>query len=305
LPRTVQEELVRSVPGLEQAEFAAYAYAIEYDAVDARELRHTLESKRIGGLFFAGQVNGTTGYEEAAAQGFMAGANAALQVLGRSPLVLSRQDAYIGVMIDDLVTKGTNEPYRMFTSRAERRLILRQDNARYRLLAAADHVGVAPKECRDQTRLFEQQITEELDRLKRVRVLGQTLFSILSRPGTRYQDLPMGNNGMLESWNTGEMEQRQYAKAQHSREVIEQIELRVKYAGYITQEEKAAQRAKGQEDVKIPAWIDYWKVPSLRYECREKLSKVRPENLGQASRISGINPPDVAVLAMMIKRGHN
>jgi len=313
LPRTVQEELVRSVPGLEQAEFAAYAYAIEYDAVDARELRHTLESKRIGGLFFAGQVNGTTGYEEAAAQGFMAGANAALQVLGREPLVLSRQDAYIGVMIDDLVTKGTNEPYRMFTSRAERRLILRQDNARYRLLAAADHVGVAPKKCRDQTRLFEQQITEELDRLNRVRVLGQTLFSILSRPGARYQDLLMGNNGMLESLNTGEMEQRQYAQAQHSNtptfqhssEVVEQIELRVKYAGYIAQEEKAAQRAKGQEDVKIPAWIDYWKVPSLRYECREKLSKVKPENLGQASRLSGINPPDVAVLAMMIKRGHN
>lgn len=313
LPRTVQEELVRSVPGLEKAEFAAYAYAIEYDAVDARELRHTLESKRVRNVFFAGQVNGTTGYEEAAAQGFMAGANAALQVLGRAPLILSRQDAYIGVMIDDLVTKGTNEPYRMFTSRAERRLILRQDNARYRLLAAADYLGVAPKACRDETRLFEQQITEELERLHRVRILGQTLFSILSRPGTQYQDLPMGNKGLLESWNTKETEQRRDAQYQHSniqtfqysREVIEQIELRVKYAGYIAQEEKAAQRAKGQEGVKIPDWLDYWKIPSLRYECREKLSKVRPENLGQASRISGINPPDVAVLAMMIKRGHN
>lgn len=352
LPRSVQEELVHSVPGLEKAIFAAYAYAIEYDAVDARELRHTLESKRMSSLFFAGQVNGTTGYEEAAAQGFMAGANAALQVLGREPLILSRQDAYIGVMIDDLVTKGTNEPYRMFTSRAERRLILRQDNARYRLLGAADYLGVAPKACRDQTRFFEQQITEELERLSCTRVLGQTLFSILSRPGTRYADLQSRNSGIMESWNTGKIEQRNHAQEKpentnvqqptlnvqrpiqtsqsetlnpdtlpvssacppeaYSRrgiqvhpDVIDQIELRVKYAGYIAQEEKAANRAKGQEAVRIPAWLDYWKIPSLRYECREKLSKIKPDNLGQAARIPGVNPPDIAVLALMIKRGHN
>jgi tRNA uridine 5-carboxymethylaminomethyl modification enzyme len=312
LPRSVQEEMVHSVPGLEKAVFAAYAYAIEYDAVDARELRHTLESKKIGSLFFAGQVNGTTGYEEAAAQGFMAGANAALQVLGREPLVLSRQDAYIGVMIDDLVTKGTNEPYRMFTSRAERRLILRQDNARYRLLAAADYLGVSPKACREQTHFFEQQITEELARLSRERVLGQTLFSILSRPGTRYQDLPTRHNGIMGSWNNGETKQREHAyhhsnipACQHSSDVLDQIELRVKYAGYIDQEDKAANRAKGQEAIQIPAWLDYWKVPSLRYECREKLSQIKPENLGQATRIPGVNPPDIAVLALMIKRGHN
>jgi tRNA uridine 5-carboxymethylaminomethyl modification enzyme len=229
----------------------------------------------------------------------------------------------------------------MFTSRAERRMILRQDNARYRLLAAADYLGVAPKVCREQTHLFEQQITEELERLNRVRVLGQTLFSLLSRPGNRYTDIQIGNNGMLESWNNGKTEQREHTQekpentnVQHptlniqppiqtrlgqtlnpeprtlnpdtfTPDVIDQIELRVKYAGYIAQEEKAAIRAKGQESVKIPAWLDYWKIPSLRYECREKLSKVKPENLGEAARIPGVNPPDIAVLSLLIKRGHH
>ena len=320
--------MVRSIPGLEKAEIMRPGYAIEYDFAPPTQMKPSLETKLVKGLFFAGQINGTSGYEEAAAQGLIAGINAALSVKGEEPLIIDRSEGYIGVMIDDLVTKGTNEPYRMFTSRAEYRLYLREDNADLRLREKGYSIGLVSD---NDYRAFTEKMKEieaEMERLKTVKVpvtaevnsklasIGSVqinepiaLENLLKRPEITYKELmkiadlphPRPNPPL----DGAEVFPRPQGEGQGeggiSKAVAEQVEIQIKYQGYIDRQMEQVERFRKTEKMRIPDDLDYSEVPSLSREVRDKLSQIRPLSIGQASRISGVTPAALSILMVYIK----
>jgi tRNA uridine 5-carboxymethylaminomethyl modification enzyme len=309
LPEDIQDKALRKVAGFENVKFFRFGYAIEYDYFPPTQLKHSLETKRIKNLYFAGQINGTTGYEEAAAQGLMAGINAALNIQGKEPFVLKRDEAYIGVLIDDLITKGTEEPYRMFTSRAEYRTLLRQDNADLRLTPMAYKLGMVSKERMD--RVLEKQEKTDLfvKFLLETSVLPEEINPILEANDSAKIDQSMKMFKIAARPQLNFTDLRKLAKVEAfvienniDREVEEQTEIHVKYAGYIDKERNQADKVNRLENVSIPSNFDYSKVKSLSIEARQKLTKIQPITISQASRISGVSPSDISVLLVYMGR---
>ena len=309
LPEDIQFKALRAVEGFEKVKFFRPGYAIEYDYFPPTQLKHTLETKLVEGLYFAGQINGTTGYEEAASQGMMAGINAALKVKEQEPFILRRDEAYIGVLIDDLITKGTDEPYRMFTSRAEYRTLLRQDNADFRLTPKAHKIGLASEK---RLRRMEHKFTESEKMVKFFKETSITqeeanpiLIEKMSTPMTQSDKMfKVFSRPQIELIDFMKFEKVKSYVSNHSldKEIIEQAEIQVKYSGYIEKEKNNAEKLIRLEDIKIPENFDYYKIKSMSIEAKQKLTSIRPVTISQASRISGVSPSDVSVLLIYMGR---
>ena len=297
MPRNIQEEMVHSLPGLEKAKILRYAYAIEYDAIYPTQIKPSLETKVLNNLFTAGQINGTSGYEEAACQGLIAGINAGLKLEGKEPLILKRNEAYIGVLIDDLVTKGTKEPYRMLTSRAEYRLLLRHDNSDLRLTEYGHNAGLVTGAKYQKFKEKKQNILELIEKLKEIKItvdnekrrVTTTVYDYLKNPTAKLEELNKVFNLNLN----------------YSKEALEEAEIQIKYEGYIKKVEREAEKMLKNEEKQIPLDIDYDKVPNLASEARQKLKEIRPLNIAQAIRISGVNPADISILLVYLRKFYN